>query len=125
MPAVTPTTLQTAEGNSDGSVLAFSWELLTASPAGAPMSFVQWSDRTWTAVGTWGGATLAFEGSNDLSNWFAMNNAAGGLTASLTANGMVTTIELPLYVRPNLITAGTEADVVVSVCARRANPQRS
>lgn len=85
----------------------------------------EWSGRTWQASGTWGGATLAFEGSNDGATWFALTNAAGGAAATLTANGGLSTNELPLYVRPNLTTVGSGASLTVTCLMRRANPMRT
>lgn len=108
-----------------GSILLLSWPLLTATPDGAQMEKVEWADRTWQAVGTWGGAVLTFQGSNDGTNWFGLTNAAGGSAATLSANGGLSTIELPRYVRPNLTTVGVGAAITVSLCARRATPLKA
>lgn len=125
MPTITPTNLLTAETNADGSLMGFSWALLTASPDGSPVQFAQWADRTWQATGSFGGATLTFQGSNDGTNWFTLTNAAGGAAAALTAAGGLATIELPLYVRPNLTVVGAGATVTVTLLMRRATPMRT
>lgn len=109
----------------DNSVVLCTWPLLTANPDGTPFEMPEYADRTWQATGTFGGATLAFQGSNDGTNWFPLSNAAGGSAATLTAAGGVATIELPRYVRPNLTTAGTGATITVTLLARRATPMRT
>lgn len=124
MATVTPT-LTSQVSTQDGSVVMASWDLTTANADGSPIQYVEWADRTWQAVGTWGGATLTFQGSNDGTNWFGLTNAAGGAAATLSANGGLATVELPLYVRPNLTTPGAGATVTVKLCARRATPMRA
>lgn len=124
MATVTPT-LNHQVSEADRSVFLASWSLTTANADGAPIERVEWADRTWQAVGTWGGATLAFQGSNDGTNWFPLTNAAGGSAATLSANGGLATVELPRFVRPNLTTPGAGATITVTLCARRATPMRA
>lgn len=124
MATVTPTFSRDVSGRDD-SVLLVTWALTSTNTDGSPMEFVEWADRTWQAVGTWGGATLTFQGSNDGANWFSLTNAAGGAAATLSANGGLATIGLPRYVRPSLTTPGVGATVTVTVCARRATPMRT
>lgn len=122
MATVTPTL--TRVGDQDDAAILLSWALTTANTDGAPMEWTQWADRCFQAVGTWGGATLTIQGSNDGTNWFTLSNAAGATAATFTADGGKAIIELPRYVRPNLTTPGTGATVTVSLLARRAQPLR-
>jgi hypothetical protein len=116
----------TQPGSGDGSLLLHVWALTTASPDGAPISAPEWADRTWQATSAaYGGATLNLQGSNDGVNWFSLSNAAGGTVVALSAPGGAATIELPLWVRPNLTTPGTAAVIAVTMLARRANPMRA
>jgi hypothetical protein len=112
-------------GSNDGTIKLYTWNLTTATPDGAPMEQTEWADRTWQATGSFGGATLAIQGSNDGVNWFPMTNAAGGTAIGLTAAGGAATVELPRFTRPNLTTVGVGATVAVTVCARRATPLRA
>jgi hypothetical protein len=115
----------TQAGAQDGSCILYTWALTTANADGASIQAPEWSDRTWQAQGTWGGATLTIQGSNDGTNWFTLYNAATGVPITFTANGGATPIELPLYMRPNLTTAGSGATVTVTMLARRAQPLRT
>lgn len=121
----TAITARTIPSRGDGSMEMYRWTITTANFDGAPVSQPEWADRTWQANGTWGGATLIFQGSNDNVNWFTLTNAAGGLATSLTANGGMSTIELPLFVRPFLSVVGAGATVTVTLLMRRATPMRT
>jgi hypothetical protein len=120
-------------GERDGSCVAHTWDLLTASPDGAPLEWSEWGDRTWQASGTWGGATLTLQGSNSSAAlitagtavWFTLSNAAGGSAATFTADGGKTTIETPRWVRPNLTVVGVAAEVKVVLVSRRHTPLRT
>ena len=118
MATVTPT-VNRLVGSGDGSTVLMSWSLTSTNTDGAPLEWVEWSDRCFTATGTWGGATLTIQGSNDGSNWVTLNNAASGSGATLTANGVLQIVELPRYVRPNLTTAGAGATLTVMLTAVR------
>lgn len=115
----------TLTGDLDGSTRLFTWTLTTADPAGDAVEWPQWVDRTFQSVGTWGGATLTFQGSNNGTDWFTMKKADGGAVATHSANDGTTVIDSPRYARPNLTTPGTGATVVVTMHARRANPMRT
>jgi len=123
MATVTPTLTKTSD--QDDSTILASWNLTTANTDGSPFEFPQWGNRCWTVGGgTWGGATLTFQGSNDGVNWFGLSNAAGGAAATLAADGGKATIETPRYVRPNLTTPGAGAVITVQLLAVRQQPLR-
>lgn len=107
----------------DDSVALFTWTITTANADGAPLEWTAWADRCVTATGTWGGATLTWEGSNDGSTWVALNNAQG-TAATWTANKALQIVEVPRFARPNLTVVGVGASVTVTLCARRAQPLR-
>ena len=119
MATVNPTQPESASG--DGSVKVFQWTLTSTNVDGAPMKLPEYVDITWTATGTWGGATLKTQGSADGSTFVTtgLSNAAGGSEATASADKIFTTIERPLFVRPILTTAGSGATVVVTAVCRR------
>ena len=112
-------------GSGDGSIVRFTWVLITADPDGYPLQFPEWADICFTATGTFGGATLTIEGSNDNAIWMPLSNAAGGVAATATSNRAMTIIERPLFIRPNLTTIGAGATVTVIAACRRAQPLRT
>lgn len=113
-------------GTQDGSIVNYSWTpIATANPDGVPIRAAKYADRYFTAVGTWGGATLTIEGSNDGTNWFPLSNAAGGTAATFTANGGKSIIERPAFMRPNLTVVGSGASITVLLIAAVNNPLRT
>ena len=112
-------------GARDGSVVQFTWALTSTNTDGGLIKFPEWADVCFTFTGTWGGATAAVEGSNDGTTWLPLSNAAGGAAATATANKAMTVIERPLYMRPNLTTAGGGAVLTAIATLRRAQPLRT
>lgn len=132
MATITPTVSRDI-GERDGSCVQHRYVLLTADPDGTPIEWSEWCDRTWQAWGTWGGATLSIQGSNDTAaqvaagtaTWFTLTNAAGGTACTFTADGGKAAIETPRWVRPNLTVVGAGASVTVVSFARRQTPLRT
>jgi hypothetical protein len=122
MATVNPTT--TVDLTGDGSTAMFTWALTTADSDGRAVQWVDYSDRTFTATGTFGGGTLTIEGSNDGTNWVTLSDAAGGGNATATAATALTIVELTRFVRPNL-TGSTAATVSVTLIARKNTPMRT
>ena len=119
---ITPTAIQVGEG--DGSYELLTWALVTATPDGVAFSKLEKSECCVQATGTFGGATVTWQGSNDNVNWFTCTNAAGGTAATLTAAGGMQIIERPVYMRPNLTTVGSGATISVTAFLRRNQPGR-
>jgi hypothetical protein len=122
MALVTPTQQDVGDGYGGG--ILFTWVLTTADHTGKALGaeIVQHSDMCWHAIGTWGGATAAIEGSNTdtNANYGAMTNAAGGSAITWTADGAPKqSNEKPVFVRPRLSTVGVGASVTVTMLARR------
>lgn len=126
MATVTPTVSNDlTEGARDSTTKLFTWALTSSNTDGLMMAYNEFADRCWSATGTWGGATLTLQGSNDGTNWWSMSNAAGGSAATATTDKGIQTIETPRYARPNLTTAGAGASVTVILLARRNTPMRT
>lgn len=125
MATVTPTVDPYAD-QGDGKTLTASWALVTANPDGRPIQVASFDELNWQGIaGTAGGATLAFEGSNDGgTTWFGLTKRGGTTAATLTASGGATTNELPLLVRPNLSAVGVGAIWTVQLTARKLAPKR-
>ena len=126
MAVVTPTIVGKAR---DDLVIA-TWVLTSTDTTGAALdeAYAQHADLCWHAIGTWGGATAAIQGSNTNTdaNFGAMTNASGGAAITWTADGAPKqSIERPLYIRPKLTTAGSGATVTVTLFARRNRITRS
>mgnify|MGYP001599045660 FL=1 len=105
--------------NLPNDVLQCVWEhVLTADPGGAPFLYPTWTDRTFVATGTFGGATMTIEGSADGTTWVALKDV-NGAAATATANAAIHIQNCPLFMRPNLTVVGAGADIAVTLLARR------
>ena len=65
-------------------------------------------------TGTFGGATVALQGSNDGTTWSALDDVHGE-AASLSAAGIVEFGTAARYIRP-AATGGTDQDVDILIC---------
>lgn len=132
MATVTPTVTRDV-GERDGTAVQWTWTLTSANPDGAPLEWTEWADRTFTATGTWGAATLSIQGTNDTpaniaagsATWFTLSNAAGATAATATADKIMAIIETPRYIRPNLTVVGAGATITVALLGRRHSPVRT
>lgn len=122
---ITPTFLNTL-GRADGSAVLATWVLTTVDPIGHPVEFPEFSNFTWQYEATWGGATLAMQGSNSGNAYFTLTKVnSAGAAATATADGGVATNEISRYMRPNLTAVGAGATVTVTLVANRATPVRT
>lgn len=115
-------------GNEDGSIIRYTWVLLTADPNGDSIILPEYADRTWMAGAAgdaFGAATVEVQGSNDGVTFYGLNDAAGGAVLTFAAGGCKTVIQNPLFMRPRLSVVGVAASITVSVLVRRANPLRN
>lgn len=98
---------------------AVTWgPLTTTNVDGSPVGFMGSADKSIQVTGTWGaGGTLVFQGSNDGTTWFTLNDLQT-VALSKTANFLEGVAESTLYVRP-LVTAGDGTTSLTAVMVVR------
>ena len=123
MAVVTPV-IVTNNPPGDGSVITYSWTMVTSGDTGAPIPFAQWADRSVQMSGTWGGGggTITWDGSNDGVTYFTLNDF-GNSPISKTADALEQVIEATLWARPRVSVASVTS-VVVTLLARKQIPMR-
>lgn len=86
-----------------GSSAAFvaTWEGLLLGDVGDALPFSQFTDKSVQVVGTFGGATLRLEGSNNGNDWAVLTDPQGNDLLITTAKIEMVT-EATAYVRPNI-----------------------
>jgi hypothetical protein len=98
--------------------LIATWTPLAASgDVGQALQRTDLSDRSVQVTGTFAGATIVFEGSNDGTNYFTLSSPAG-TALSFTAAGLVQVNQPTAWVRPH-VTSGSGASLTVTLAARR------
>ncbi len=91
--------------------------LAAAGDIGQPLQRLDLADRSVQVAGTFAGATVVLEGSNDGANWFTLSSPSGA-ALSFAAAGLMQVNVPAAFVRPH-VTAGSGASLTVTLTARR------
>ena len=111
--------LTSTDRNTVNGAILMTWEALGNADGGAPYALPFAADITVQAIGTFGGATVKLQGSNNGTDWFDLTKAGGTSAASFTAAGGATVNENPAFIRPATSGGtGTDVDVIVALHAR-------
>ena len=102
-----------------GDVAVTSWTDLASGDTGQPVVLAQFADRTVQVGGTFDGASLIFEGSNDGATYHTLMDPQGN-ALSFTAAGLEAVLELPLWVRPRVSGGGAGVAINVTLVGRRS-----
>lgn len=78
-----------------------SWASLAAGETGDRLMGAQYTDKSVQVVGTFGGASVYFEGSNDGTNWATLTDPQGNDLIFTTAKIELVS-EATWYVRPRV-----------------------
>lgn len=97
-----------------------SWRLTNAD-TGMPVTLADWADKSIQVSGTFGGATVTIEGSNDGTNFTPLKDPSGALLA-ITAPSIRQVQEFTFYLRASSA-GGTGTDVTVTLAGRKDNPK--
>jgi hypothetical protein len=113
--------LTSADRNKVNGAIILTWETLGDADTGAPYPMPYAADITVQPIGTFGGATVRLQGSNDGTNWHNMTQKGGTTALGFTATGLHSVNEMPAYIRPATVGGtGTDVDVIVAIHARYA-----
>lgn len=107
MPTINYTTQPT--GNSRSVVAR--WQNLTTGDDGQPIPFAQYTDKSVQVTGTFGGATVVFEGSNDGVTYAVLTDPQGN-ALNLTSPQIEMVAEATAWVRPR-VTGGSTPSINV------------
>ncbi len=100
----------------EGDIFMYDWPVMGNDDSGVPLKIAGQSERTLTATGSFGGATLVFEGSNDDTVYFTLK-AADGTSLSMTQDSIFLILENPRFIRPTT-SGGTGTAIKVMICAK-------
>src|SRR5258707_8137370 len=90
--------------------------LAAAGDVGQPLQRTDLADRSVQVTGTFAGATIVLEVSNDGANYFTLSNPAGA-ALSFTAAGLMQVNQPSAWLRPRL-TPGTGGSLTQPMTAR-------
>lgn len=118
MATVNPTVNRTPQGAM--SIFSAAWALGTAD-TGVAVQMTDFADRSIQVAGTFGGATVVVEGSNDGSNWTTLRDPQG-VALSFTSAGLKQILELTMYTRVSS-SGGTGTSVTATLVGRQLSPK--
>lgn len=107
----------TTIGNQDGSIKKVVWAF-TGADTGLPIKFAEWADRSVHMTGTWNGATVLWEGSNDGGATYVTMDDINGNAISKTADSLEAIAAVCEMARPRC-SAGAVTAVTINVILRR------
>lgn len=91
------------------------WAALLTGNTGAPVLNPTYRERIVQASGTFGGATVVMEGSNDGTNWVTLTDtAATPANISFTATGIKKILMTTKFIRPN-VSGGAGAAIDINL----------
>ena len=117
MSTVAPQTLFPFSTSQD--VAVTTWAALAAGDSADPINLGVYSDRTVQVDGTFGGATVLLQGSNNGLTYHTLTDPQGN-PLSFAAGGLETIIELPVYLRPLVQSGDGSTSLTVTVSGRRS-----
>lgn len=100
-----------------GEALAMTWTGLATNDTGNPQTLTVHGDISLQVLGTFGGATIVWQGSNDGTTWVTLIDMQGS-NLSHTAAAFKTLRDVPRYIRPS-VTGGTGVNLTAILFARR------
>lgn len=120
MATITPITTKPPTGSTSGggTVLATTWAPIAGGDICTAVQLPGFADRTVHVKGTFGGATVVLQGSNDGVTFVSMTDPLNNVV-TLTAEGLITILQNPLYIRPS-VTGGAGAAVTVILVSKGA-----
>ena len=98
----------------------------TAGDVGLPVKLSPWGDVSVQLVGTVGTTVnFSIQGSNDGSTWASLFDVHGVvIDLDEVKNEIAQIAEVPLYIRPNLVTEVGTTDCSIIMVMRRSNQSR-
>lgn len=100
-----------------GNALDVFWTGLATGDTGAVLSLYRHGSASFQFGGTFGGATIVLQGSNDNTTWTTLIDMQGS-NLSFTAAAFKTLRDVPRYIRPS-VSGGTGVSLWVKGFARR------
>jgi hypothetical protein len=125
MTAVAKTVAQASVQKGQGVVVT--WNFLgTNNDSGNSVSdeIMTYMDRSVQVSGTYGGATVVIEGSNDGAAWFTLTDPFEDALSFATSDNLMAIVEPVKYIRPTISSSSGTTDLDVTLLAvggRRGN----
>ena len=121
MAVIVPKVATVGYGNS--AVQTVQWTPVTEADTCRPIQFPEFSDKSIQVSGTFGGASVALNGSNDGTNFAALRDPSS-TTIAITQAGIKAVLENTWQVQPS-VTGGSSQSLTITLLVHAANPLRA
>lgn len=126
MAVITPTFTNIVGPTGGVDALIIKWGPIGDSDTCVGVKRPDLADRSFQVEGTFNGATIQCQGSNDSidgsngsGNWRQLSNPSGTAIGISTSGAIQQVTEATLWIRPST-SGGTSSSLTVTVCARRS-----
>lgn len=97
-------------------VMTIQWPAMATGDTATPVDIAHYKVVSVQATGTFnGGTAIAFTGSNDGTNYAALQDEEGAAWA-LTAAGIKSVLEKTRYITPTIASGSADAVVITALC---------
>lgn len=101
-----------------GTLIKWTWNALRQSDTGGVVEWARLADRSVHIYGTWGGASVVMEGSNDGSNMCQLENLKG-LPISVSANALFGILQLCCHIQPRVVGGDGTTNLTAILLSRK------
>jgi hypothetical protein len=116
-PVLVQSLIPQVQGNN---VAVYSWTLSTGD-VGLSIQGPGFADRSFQVTGTFGGASIIIEGSNDGSNYYTLDDPFGN-ALSISSAALKQVTEVAWYIRPRVSGgSGVAITVTAVICSHQPN----
>lgn len=120
--AIIPYTLDSLEPKSWGNnVAVYTWPALATGDTGAPLKGPGFTDASYQVSGTFGGATVVIEGSNDGITYGTLVDPFNTALSFTAAAGPIQVLPICLWIRPRVASGSGAAINVIAVHCNHMN----
>lgn len=122
MATIAPT-LEDVSQRGDGSVIRVTWTPVTEADTCRAVQLPQHADRVVQVAGTFGGTSVAVQGTIDGTNFISLTDQAN-TTVAITSAGLKIVLQNAYQVKP-VLTGGTSVSLTISMLCRMPNTLRT
>ncbi len=102
----------------EGEAMLYTWAITSTNTEGLSIDAHEYGDRSVQFAGSFDGASVSLQGSNDGTNWATLTDPQGNaLTKS--ASALETVMEVPRYTKVTSSGGGGSQSITVSLFCRR------
>lgn len=124
MAVINPTISSALLGKGDGATVRLIWTPVTENDTCAPAYLPEYSDKSVQVFGTFGGASVAIQGSNDGGTTYAVLHDPSGTAIAVVVAGFKAVLENTEYFKP-VATGGVAQSLSIAMLVRVSTPMRT